>query len=617
MPLKSQLVPIITAAIALKQLFSKNPLRLFPIAAALSKYRPGQLTGDLSAGLNVALLAFPQGMAYASIAGLPIEYGIYGSAIATLVAPLFSGSRYIMLGPTNATAVLLFTVLIGIEGDPAFKLAALSIIVVLAGLMLVLGALLGLAGLVQYISRTVVTGYITAAALYIIINQLRKVAGIDFLIPEGTTFFGIVLLTLANLIHIHWPSVFLAVITTGVFIAFGGLARKLGKALPIVAITLALMSLVGFFEAWLFENIPLLQPIWGDGLALLTAVNLSDWSPTLPPLRYDLWTQYFPAAAVIAFLSVLEGLSIGKTLAARQGAKLNVNQEMFSIGMANICCGLGQGMPASGSLTRSQLGFDSGASSPFAQLLVGVITLIGAFILGPYVKYIPEAALGVLVIGIGVSLINRRIIRVVTKTTRSDAIVFAVTFASALLIRLDVAIILGTATSIYLFLRKAAEPELVEFAYDDNTGLHEMTDKEERKDPELSIVHVSGSLFFGAAELFRDQMRRVVEDPNLRIVVLKMRYARHLDASAVLELEELIHYMHENQRTLLISEARPDVVKVFESSGLMEIVKRENFFEDDAVNTTLSTALALKRAKSILGGIMPKISIYAQEKNKQ
>lgn len=572
-----------------------------------------KLPGDVSAGLNVALFAFPQGMAYATIAGLPIEYGIYGSAIANLVAPIFSGSRFIVMGPTNATSVLLFTMLIGIEGGPTVKLAAMSIIVVLAGLMLVLGAAVGLAGLVQYVSRTVVTGYITAAALYIIVNQLRKVAGIDFTIPEGTTFFGMVLLTLANLVHAHWPSIILSAITAVGFIGLNSLTKKIKAQLPTVAIILAIMSVVGIFDAWIFENITFLQPLWGDGLAMLKPVNLAEWQPTIPPLRYEMWTQFFSAAAIIAFLSTLEGLSIGKTLAARHGSKLNVNQEMFSMGMANILCGLGKGMPASGSLIRSQLCFDSGANSRMAQFMAGVITLMAALVLGPFVEYIPEAGLGVLVIGIGLSLINKRVIKIVTHTTRSDAIVFVVTFATALLVRLDVAIILGAATSIFLFVRKAAEPELVEFCFDDESGLREIEDAEQRTDPELSIVHVSGSLFFGAAELFRDQMRRVVEDPNLRIVVLKMRNTLHLDATAVLELEELIHYMNQHGRTLLISEARPDVVKVFENSGLMEIVERKNFFEDEPTNTTLSTAKALKRAKDILGGTMPKISIYATE----
>ena len=147
---------------------------------------------DIKAGINVALLALPQGMAYAYIAGLPIHYGIYGSALATLVGPIFSGTRFIMLGPTNATAVLLFTSFMAFNITQAEKLALMPLLVLMIGLFLVVGAFFRVANFIQYVSRTVVTGYITAAALFIVVNQIRKIFGVDFAIPEGTTFFRIV-----------------------------------------------------------------------------------------------------------------------------------------------------------------------------------------------------------------------------------------------------------------------------------------------------------------------------------------------------------------------------------------------------------------------------------------
>ena len=198
------------------------------------------------------------------------------------------------------------------------------------------------------------------------------------------------------------------------------------------------------------------------------------------------------------------------------------------------------------------------------------------------------------------------------KATRSDAIVFVTTFIGTLLFRLDTAIYFGAGISILLFLRKAAMPELVEYTFTDDGQLTQLEDNK-RTQPEISIVHVEGELFFGAVELFRDQMRRIVEDPNLKIVVLKMRNAHHLDATSVLSLEELIIYMKDLDRYLLVSEARKDVVRVLKNSGLLEIIGRENIFPDVTQNPTLSTARALKRAQELLGDEKAEISIYVDQ----
>jgi SulP family sulfate permease len=314
---------------------------------------------------------------------------------------------------------------------------------------------------------------------------------------------------------------------------------------------------------------------------------------------------------------VLEGTSIGKSLASRAGQKLDSNQEMLGMGLANIGCALYQGMPASGSLTRSQLNWNSGAATPLASIISGLLCAIGAYALGPYIKYIPVSVLGVLVIAIGLSLINRHVLRVVWNATGSDRIVFITTFAAALLIRLDFAIILGTGTSVLLFLRKAAQPELTEFSPDGEGQLAPAGSGSPSSAPEISIVHVEGDLFFGASELFRDQMRRVCEKPALKVVLLKMRNAYHLDATSVLALEELVRYMREQDRTLLVSEVRKDAVRIFKNSGLIDIIGRENIFPDNPSNPTLATAKALKHAMQFMGTRDADVHIYLGKSKKQ
>ena len=586
-----------------------NHLRYFPLRESLRGYRPDDARHDLRAGLNVALLAFPQGMAYAAIAGLPIEYGIYGSAVAALLGPILSGSRFIVLGPTNATSVLVFASFLGMGVvEQSEKLPLISLIVLLSGLFLILGAVLRVANLIQYISRSVVTGYITAAAIYIIVNQTRKALGFDIELPQGSTFLTVIWLTLKSLPLTHSPTLVVSVATALFYTSL----HRWFRALPNVAITLVAVSLAAFGM-----NVLLMESGIAAPVVTLSAVDATQWTLTLPPLRGDLVSSLASVALVIAFLSVLEGTSIGKSLASRAGQKLDANQEMLGMGLANIGCALYQGMPASGSLTRSQLSFSSGAATPMASMISGLLCAIGVYALGPLIRYIPVSVLGVLVIIIGLSLINRHVIRVVWNATGSDRIVFIATFAAALFIRLDFAIILGTATSVLLFLRKAAQPELTEFSPDAAGELTPMQEKGAPAAPEISIVHVEGDLFFGASELFRDQMRRVCEKPSLKVVLLKMRNAYHLDATSVLALEELVRYMKEQGRILLVSEVRKDAVRIFRNSGLIGIIGRENIFPDDPSNPTLATAKALRHAMQFMGTRDADVHIYLGKSRKQ
>jgi len=582
------------AAIAAKEY---NVLDFLPLRKSLSGYRndfKGHLLGDTRAGLNVALLAFPQGMAYALIAGLPIQYGIYGSAIAAMVAPVFAKSHYITLGPTNATSVMLLSAFasLGIVGTQMLSLVPLLILLV--GLFIVVGAYFKVANFVQYISRSVITGYITAAALLIIANQIPKALGLN-LVSNGATFYDSLILIVSSIDSIHWITVGISLSTMVLYASL----NRFFKTLPNVAICLITLSVLTALT------------IGQDAeVAFLSGINASDWSLQVPSLSLtDIQLLASPALA-IALLCILEGLSIGKSLAAKTGARLNGNQAMFSIGMANIGCAFFSGMPASGSLTRSSLSATSGGRSVLSSYISGVIVFIGAFVLGPYTRFIPQSTLAVLVIAIGISLLNKHAIRIVTRSTKSDAIVFSTTFLSGLLMPLDSAIYIGVGISIILFLKKVARPEMVEYAFNKQGYLAEVEMPEQRNTSEVSIVHVEGELFFGAADLFRDQMRRICEDPNLKIVILKMRNAHNMDATAVMALEELLLYMAEKKRYLILSEVKADLIRVLQNSGLYDTIEARNIFTDEPSNPTLSTAKALKRAKTHLGDTIANVSIY-------
>jgi SulP family sulfate permease len=579
-----------------------NTLSFWPLRKSLKGYQTSDFSGDLRAGLNVALLAFPQGMAYALIAGLPIQYGIYGSAIAAMVGPIFAKSPLITLGPTNATSVMLLSAFASLGIVGAEKLAMVPLLIFMVGFFIALGAYLKVANLVQYISRSVITGYISAAALLIITNQIPKALGL--VMPgKGATFYESAILMSQSIQTVHWVTVGVSVVTGLLFFI---LNRKF-KSLPNVAISLLTISALTEF---IVEKLHMRFTGRATEIEFLTGINAANWSLQIPDFSLSSIHTLASPALAIALLCILEGISIGKSLAAKTGARLDANQAMFSIGMANIACAFFSGMPASGSLTRSTLSSTSGGRTVLASYISGVIIFIGAFALGPFTQYVPQCTLAVLVIAVGISLINRHAIRIVTMSTKSDAAVFASTFGSGLFMPLDTAIYVGVGTSIILFLKKVARPEMVEYTFNDEGQLAERDQQAQRSVPQVSIVHVEGELFFGAADLFRDQMRRICEEPNLKIVVLKMRNAHNLDATGVMALEELLLYMGEKGRYLILSEVKEDMAQVLKNSGLYHEIEERNIFADEPSNPTMSTAKALKRAKEHLGDTQADVSIY-------
>lgn len=573
-----------------------NTLQLFPFWRTLAATNKDDLSGDLKAGINVALLAFPQGMAYALIAGLPIQYGIYGSAVAAIIGTLFTNNRFITLGPTNATAVMMLSAFAGLGLGGAEMLIQIPLLIFLIGFFILLGAYFKIANLIQYISRSVITGYITAAAILIIANQIPRTLGLQ-MESRGGAFFETITHIVTSIGTVHWQTLALSLFTAALYI----LLNKKFRALPNVAICLVLISAASAF---------LIGPESQTGVQRLSGIDPSIDLLELPlPTLADLSLLASPALA-IALLCIIEGISIGKSLAAKTGARLDTNQAVYSIGMANIACSIFQGMPASGSLTRSTLCAESDGKTPLASLYCGIIIAIGAFTVGPMTRYIPQCSLAVLVIAIGIALINKRTIKVVTHSTRSDAIVFGTTFICGLILPLDTAIYTGVACSIVLFLKKVARPEMIEYSFADDGQLAEKEPTAKPNQPGVSIVHVEGELFFGAADLFRDQMRRICEDPNLKIIILKMRNAYHMDATGAMALEELVRYINEKGRYLILSEVRSDMLKVLKNSDLYSYIEARNIFHFEAGNPTLSTAKALKRAKQHLGDCEAKVSIF-------
>jgi len=586
--------------IAWRSLLPGGHLRALTLPQHLKGYNTDALRHDAISGLNVALLAVPQGMAYAMIAGMPREaMGIMCSAVASVAGALFAASRYTILGPTNATALMVFSVSTGLAGAvPVPAAMLLPVLVFLTGLLLVAGAGLRMADMVQYISRSVIVGYVAGAGLLIVAGQLREVLGITSGV-RGKNFFSMISGTVTHFHNANPWAAMLALLTVVLYIA----VRRLAPRLPAFPLVLAAVSVLAALLPDSVRHVERLHRF--EPSELLPAAPDLTGREAMEALGY-----LFGPAMALAFLAALENTVMGKSLSGRTGTQTSLNQDLMACGIANVGCAFAGGMPASGSLTRSALNHASGARTPVSSLICGLICLTAALSLGPVMPFVPRPALAALVICVAASLVNPRHLRICWRATRSDAITLAVTIGSTLLMPLHVAIFLGVAASVILYLRKAARPSLVEYEFSAEGALQERNAATGRQNPGISIVHVEGELFFGAAELFRTQIQRTAQDENLRVIILRMKNARHLDATSVMAMEDLVGFLRASGRHLIVSGLSKEVYRVLRNSGMIEVIGRENLFMGSATNPNLSTRNALKRAQELLGTKKAEVHIF-------
>ena len=580
----------------LKNLLAKAWARprpaLFPLGQVAREANAQSLQADLTAGLTVALLAFPMAMAFAMKAGLPVWCGIVGCGVAAFVAPIFSGSANLSAGPTNASAALLLGAFATLGAvTPELRVAALPTLLLMTGVFLLLASWLRLGGFADFVPRTVISAYIAAAALRVIALQLPTALSLpgDFAgqsLPEvlwSAAHAGKALLN---------PDLGLAVVTAIVYF----LMRKpygAGKAILTAIAVASLGAYLGQSVAQSQGSRADLVHYVGDAARTANALHLPEFSART-------FSTLFSPALALAVLVIIEGTANARASALKTGRGSDLHQEIFGLGMANLACCLTGGMAASGSITRSALNVSSGARTAYASLFCGGFILAAGYLGSYLVAHVPLASLATLVIAAEVELANLPVIRLILQSGAQDRTVFLATFVTALVAPLDVAIFFGTGVAVAFYLRKTSRPEVVEYDFAESGEMRARAPGQGTTG--ISILHVEGSLHFGATQAFHDHLRRASADPNLKVLVVKFREALHLDANGVLLLRDLAETLRAAGRHLILCEAKPETMAIFESAGLIETVGAANVFAWDAAQPNQALAKAVRRAKELAGG---------------
>ena len=563
----------------------------FAIRNVARSVTQSNLKADFLAGINVALLAFPMSMAFAMKAGLPVWCGLVGCGVAAFVVPIFTGSSNLSAGPTNASAALLLGTFASLGAiSPDLRAEVLPTLVLMTGVFLLLASWLRLSGFADFVPRTVIFAYIAAAALRVIALQLPYTVGLPDELA-GLNLFEVIWQILKSGKLLLNPGFGLAVVTG---ITFFILKKPFGTGKAILgAVTVAT------FGAIIVQNVTLAQGSSRDITRYVGDAAHSDKAIYLPDFSAAKLSALFSPALALAILIIIEGTANARASALKTGRPSDLHQEVFGLSMANLACAFSGGMPASGSISRSALNVSSGAKTAYASLFCGTVILAFAYFMSKWVALVPLASLAMLVILVEIELVNFSAIKLILKSGTQDRVVFIVTFLTALLAPLDVAIFFGTAVAIAFYLRQTSQPDVVEYDFSETGEIQKRAPG--KSSTSISILHVEGSLHFGATQAFHEHLRRASADPNLKVLILKFREAHHLDANGVLLLRDLAETLKSGNRHLILCELKPDTLQIFVNADLITSVGADNFIPWDESNPTAALAKAVKRARALTG----------------
>lgn len=594
--------------------YQVDDISFSPLKKDITSYSWHFLRQDLIAAFSVCLLTIPQAMAYALLAGLPIACGLFAAIFSALVAPAFGSSRHLVLGPSNALAILVqagiaevmytyYRHLTGADWD-FMAIQVLSQLVLLTAFLQIMAALCKLGRLIQFVSHSVIVGYIAGTAIAIFVNQLFTLLGVERM--QGVHSFyerGAYLLTHLSLIHL--PTALIGVGSLAMIVGLKKIHPKIPSA--VLAFTLASLIVYVFDLSSYDAHSTIVDPYSEEYLQKIMTVGdaggIFDLTPKFSWPYFDtgIMNDLLPVAFALALLGVMETTSVAKSIAANSGQRLSINQEIFGLGLGNTVSALICGMPISGSPSRTMTNFQDGAQTRFAAMFCAIFVGILVFAGGGLIAHIPLASLAALLLVSAANIVNTKQFFLCLKTTSSDAFVLCMTLFSCVFFSLDIAFYIGVVLSIILYLKKAAMPQLVEYDIDDSGELINLNYCRIQEHKSIRVIKVEGELFFGAADLFQTTLKAFAEDDtSTKVIILQLKNTRDMDATVCLALQQLHDYLKSSGRQLICCGITTQTWEVFSHSGIVHLIGKENLFLFDDRHPHQYMQRAINRAKNLV-----------------
>jgi SulP family sulfate permease len=559
-------------------------LRHVPALDSLRHYSWRAAAKDLMAGLTVATVAVPQAMAYATLAGVPPQYGLYTAIVMTAVGALLDSSRQLINGPTNAISIALLSALAVIPENE--RISAAVMLAFLVGATQLAIALLRLGDLTRYISSSVIVGFTVGASTLLVLDQMKNFFGWQARGDPEDHFLKRFWLSLTLGGGIHWPTFLIGVATVGVVLAvrqFNAFCRKRGARFPIPQHLVAVIIMATL--VWIFRF---------DRVKIVGAIPAALPSFQLPDLKWDQIRLMAGSAFAIAVLGLLEAVAMAKAIASRTGQKLDINQQCLSEGAANMAGSFFQCMPGSGSLTRSAVNQQAGAVSQWSGVFAAVAVAVMVLLFAPLAQFIPRASLAALLMLAAYRMVDRRQLLFHLRATKLDAGVVLVTAMAAVLISVEFCIVIGVFLSFVLYVPRAAQVRMVQLTVTPEQRIRERVLGDPPCD-RLLLYGLEGELFFGA-EPELDKHFAVIEQTaiadhfgaatdiernhKVRAVILVLHRARNPDAAFLTLLEDLNSHLRQRDIVLVLAGVQPDLSRALKGSGLEARIGVQKIFCD-------------------------------------
>ncbi len=545
--------------------------KYFPILDWGRTYRGETFVNDAVAAIIVTIMLIPQSLAYAMLAGLPPQIGLYASMAPLIIYAVFGTSRTLAVGPVAIISLMTAAAAgkIAASGTPQYIEAAL-ILALLSGLILIVMGLFRMGFLANFLSHPVISGFITASGILIATSQLKHILGVD---ASGHNLIEMVgslasqlptanvptlVIGLASLIFLFWVRKQLKPVLR----AFGlgeKTATIVARAGPVFAVA-ASIAAVAF---WGLHN---------EGVKILRDIPQDLPSIGLPRFDQDLWMQLLGSAALIALIGFVESVSVAQTLAAKRRQRVDPNQELIGLGAASVGAGVTSGYPVTGGLARSAVNFDAGAETPAAGALTAVGIGLATLFLTPYLYFLPQAVLAATIIVAVLSLVDVTTIREVWAYSKSDFSAMAATILVTLLAGVELGVITGVGLSIFLHLYNTSKPHFALVGQVPGTHHFRNVNRHEVVTSDCVItIRIDESLYFANARFLEDTVYCVLGNrPDLKHLILMCPAVNHIDASGLESLEAINHRLKDAGVSLHFSEVKGPVMDRLKRSHLLD-----------------------------------------------
>ena len=553
-----------------------------PLVPILQAYKREDFNHDLVAGLVVGMVTIPQAVAYAFLAGVPPQAGLYACLAPMVLYAIFGSSRQLVVGPVAVAALMVASTVS--EYAPKYSDAYLGITTIIclqAGIVLWLLRLSRMGGLVNLLSHPVITGFVNAAAILIIFSQIPAFAGLGS--DAGTTPTEVVMLLVTSPANVDQLSVLFGSIALVLLLT---LPRVLPRLVRIFGFKISATHAITRLGPMIVAILAITAASFGDVATTLSTVGkVPSGLPAIkaPPFELQLWLELLPSAAIIALVAYIESYSIGATMAARQQSRINSHQELIAIGAANIGAAFTGAYPVAGSFSRSSVNYFSGGRTPVSSLVCAVVIVFVLLFLTEVFANLPHAVLAAIVMVSVVGLMDLKSSRRHWSTQRNDSLTEYATLVLVLFMGVEIGLLAGVGLSIAFFIRNSSRPHITQVGrLDDTEHFRSIKRYDVETLPHVLALRVDENIYFANAAQIEDKLlKRAQRRRGTRHLLVVCSSVNMIDATGLQMLSRLNTNLARSGITLNLCDVKGTIMAQLEAAELSSVLSGQIFFTAD------------------------------------